>query len=228
MWRDDVGPEVEHLVGLDLAQSGAAGADFTALSVIERTEPVDGSPARYHVMHLERWRDRRTARIPERVTAVERQLMALHRQREFERTGSLGPDTPELVWRLVVDITGVGGFGADPLRQAGFEPTGIQIHGGDAVSHPDPHTYRVPKRDLAGVLDVCLEQGRLTIAEALPDAATLRAELENFRVKININTGHDSYEAGPRRRVARGRAGRSSPARCHCRLARGVTTDPAA
>jgi len=128
---------------------------------------------------------------------VEQQLMVRHRERELTRTGRIGPTTPELSWQLVVDTTGVGGFGTDPLRQAGFTPTSIVIHGGDAVSHPDAHTYRVPKRDLAGVLDICLGQGRLTIADTLPDAAVLRAELENFRVTINIATGHDAYAAGP-------------------------------
>jgi len=193
MWRDERDPEVDWMVGLDLAQGGK---DWTALSVIERTEPVDGSPAQYLVRWLQRWRDRRTARIPQRVAEVERQLAALHRDREYARTGRLGPYTPELPWRLAVDITGVGGFGADPLRDAGFSPVGILIHGGDAVSRGERNVWRVPKRDICGAIDVCLEQGRLQVVETVPGADVLKAELENFTVKINIATGHDSYAAG--------------------------------
>ena len=40
-----------------------------------------------------------------------------------------------------------------------------------------------------------LQAGRLRIAAALPEAGTLRAELENFRAKIGA-AGHDSYGAG--------------------------------
>jgi hypothetical protein len=37
--------------------------------------------------------------------------------------------------------------------------------------------------------------GQLKIADALPLKDTLVKELLNFRVKINISTAHDSYEA---------------------------------
>jgi hypothetical protein len=191
MWRDEPVPRIDSLIGLDLAQGGA---DWTALSVIERREPITSDLPEYRVTWLERWRDKRTARIPERVIAVAQQLTVLHREREYQRTGVSRPTHPPL--RLVVDQTGVGPFGLDPLRQAGLDPIGIVIHGGDAVSHPASDVYRVPKRDIAGTVNVLLESHRLRIADALPDAAVLRAELENFRVKININTGHDSYGAG--------------------------------
>ena len=35
---------------------------------------------------------------------------------------------------------------------------------------------------------------RLKIVRSLPEAATLRSELQNFRVKIDPKTAHDSYE----------------------------------
>lgn len=196
MWPNDTRiPDIDYIVGLDLAQGGA---DWTALCVLQRTVPVYGGPAEYTVIWLQRWRDRRTAKIPERVAEVERQLGAIHRDREFERVGRLSPFTPPVPWRLAVDITGVSGFGADPLRQAGFEDVlePIKIHGGDAVSRGEDGSHRVPKRNIAGAIDVLLEQGRLKIVESLPDAGVLKAELENFRVRITT-TGHDTYEAGP-------------------------------
>ena len=40
-----------------------------------------------------------------------------------------------------------------------------------------------------------LQNGQLKIAEGLSLRETLVKELLNFRVKINISTAHDSYEA---------------------------------
>jgi hypothetical protein len=40
-----------------------------------------------------------------------------------------------------------------------------------------------------------MQNKQLKIAQEMPLAETLRKELLNFKVKINIATGHDSYEA---------------------------------
>lgn len=53
----------------------------------------------------------------------------------------------------------------------------------------------MPKRDLVTTDALVLEQRRLTVPASLPHAATLRAEVGNFRVKVNI-AGHDAYGAG--------------------------------
>jgi hypothetical protein len=53
----------------------------------------------------------------------------------------------------------------------------------------------VPKRDLAGGIQVALQTSRLKIAAGLPDTQVLVQELQNFRVKISL-AGHDSYGAG--------------------------------
>jgi hypothetical protein len=201
MWPEPGYPEPTYLMGLDLAQGGA---DWTAVAVLMRQEGVFGEPASYACIHLERWRDRRTARIPERVLAIEREVANQHRRfllaYDLAHGRGLSPAggpfvAPEAIIRLVVDQTGVGPFGLDPLRQAGFWPLGVVIHGGDAVSHPDASTYRVPKRDLAGAVNTLLQSGRLRINATLDDAAILQAELENFRARISL-AGHDSYGAG--------------------------------
>ena len=54
---------------------------------------------------------------------------------------------------------------------------------------------RVPKRDLASAPLVLMQNGQLKIAQDLALAETLKKELLNFKVKINIATAHDSYEA---------------------------------
>jgi len=42
---------------------------------------------------------------------------------------------------------------------------------------------------------VLFQAGRLKVAAELPAARLLVEELLNFRVKINVKTAHDSYEA---------------------------------
>jgi hypothetical protein len=55
--------------------------------------------------------------------------------------------------------------------------------------------YRVPKRDLVGVVAVLLQQARLQIAQSMPETPLLLHELLNFKVKIDPSTAHDSYSA---------------------------------
>ena len=56
----------------------------------------------------------------------------------------------------------------------------------------------MPKRNLVSALQVALQTGTLKIASSLELAEVLREELLNFRIKINILTGHDSYERWPK------------------------------
>lgn len=94
--------------------------------------------------------------------------------------------------RLLVDATGVGAAVLDHLRAAGLKPVGILIHGGDAVTRA-PWVFRVPKRDLVGIVSVRLQNRSLRFTNAGPFAAILQRELLNFRVKIDPVTSHDSY-----------------------------------
>lgn len=106
--------------------------------------------------------------------------------------------TPQLQQRkcyVVADTTGVGGAVFEQLEDAGVKPLhGISIHGGDSVSR-DGRIRRVPKRDLVSTLQVLLQNRTLRFAKGLAEAGVLQKELQNFKVKINISTGHDSYEA---------------------------------
>jgi hypothetical protein len=162
-------------VGLDLGQS----RDYTAVVIAEKVEPREASGRDYelHIRHLERFRDVLYPDVAERV----RRLM----------------DAPELRGKadLTVDATGVGAAVVDMLTESGLTFDAVTITGGDTESHQGWYAWRVPKRDLIGGLQVLLQSGRLKIASSLEHAETLRSELLNFRVKINISTGHDSYEA---------------------------------
>lgn len=157
-------------LGLDLGQS----SDYTALCVLERIS--DGKEAAYHVRHLERVRNVSYPQIVNKTTEI-MQSPALHDQAA-----------------LVVDQTGVGAPVVDLFRQAGLNPVGVLIHGGDKASR-EGDTWRVPKRDLVGSLQVLFQSERLKISKKLPLASTLQAELLNFKVKIDPITAHDSYSA---------------------------------
>lgn len=76
---------------------------------------------------------------------------------------------------------------------AGLTFDAVTITGGDTQSRAGYGSYRVPKRDLVGGLQVLLQSGRLKIASSLEHAEVLRGELLNFRIKIDPKTAHDSY-----------------------------------
>lgn len=88
-----------------------------------------------------------------------------------------------------------GGHVIDLMRSKGLRPVPVTIHGGDVVTKADDRFWRVPKRDLIATLQVAMETGSLQIAEGLELADVLVKELQNFRVKININSIHDTDEA---------------------------------
>jgi len=71
----------------------------------------------------------------------------------------------------------------------------ITITGGSSVNHDEgKRDFRVPKRDLVGVLQVLFQNQRLKYSKASPYAETFIHELLNFKVKININA-NESFEA---------------------------------
>lgn len=162
-----------YVVGVDLGQA----QDFTAIVVLEAVPPSTvpsektSDKPEYHIRHLERARGISYPAVVSRVRDVLSEI-----------PGAI----------LVLDYTGVGRPVSDLFTQAGIRHFAISIHGGDSVSS-EGMQYRVPKRDLVSAVLIALQAGRLKIASSLPDAAVLVHELENFRVKIDPKTAHDSY-----------------------------------
>ena len=190
-----------YYIGLDLGQR----ADYTAITVlqrVERTAPpeigrelafhlrTEGRPAPYakteprrsndyHLVHLER------VPLGTPYTAVAEKV---------KRMQDAGPLRGARTF-VVADVTGVGLPVFEMLKAGGVTGLkGVSIHGGDAVTR-DGAVYRVPKRDLVSTLQVLTQQGRLKAADGLPDWPVLRHEMQNFRAKINLASGHDGYEA---------------------------------
>jgi hypothetical protein len=170
-------PEPRYFLGLDLGQA----ADYSAIAIIER----HGAPvsAAFHVRHLQRWQ------LGTSYPAIVGDVAQMLRRSPLAHAGGKEPV-------LAVDQTGVGAPVVDMFRrermQAKLQP--IVITGGDSVTRENGLT-RVPKRDLVSAAQVALQSERLKIAEELPEAQTLVRELENFQVKINLDTAHDSYGA---------------------------------
>jgi Terminase RNaseH-like domain len=164
-------------LGLDLGQV----SDYSALVVLQAVDRAP--PRRYEGSYLYRWTlgtaypdiARETARIASRVAQQ--------------------PQAQE-VW-LAVDATGVGVPVVDMLqreRMPRVKLTPIMITGG-LTENKNGRVWHVPKRNLVGVTQTALQTGRLKVASALPEAATLTEELQNFQMKISLDTGHDSYGA---------------------------------
>ena len=178
-----VPPGNAFIVGVDLGQA----VDYTAIAIIEKLDRPAGN-ALYHIRQLERTRASPYPLIISRVKTVIAQLPGAE---------------------LVVDATGVGQPVIDSFTQAGLRPISIFIHGGDKANCDESENakgkakgwvmgasrrWRVPKRDLVGVLQVLLQNKRMKIAQG-PLSDTLAAEMLNFRVKIDPVTAHDSYSA---------------------------------
>lgn len=172
------GPRPVYLAGLDLGQA----SDFTALVVAEVHRPAPPTPIAellYNVRRIQRWPLRTS------YTNVIADVGELVKQPAlFQRT------------TLIVDATGVGRPVVDAFRAARIAAPlmPILITGGDTTLYDQPSGYwRVPKRDLVGVLAVLLQNRRLKVAPALEHAQTLLTEMQNFKVKIDPVTSHDSY-----------------------------------
>jgi hypothetical protein len=159
--------------GLDLGQA----QDFTALAVVEATDQAAGRS--YAVRHLERWQ-LKTA-YPAIVDDV---------ARLFEQPPLTGAP-------LCVDATGVGRAVVDLFRTSKIHGRlmPITLTGSEKRPVPAEGGWRVPKRELVGVMQVLLGGRRFQVAPALEHAKTLAKEMQTFQVKINLATGNESFEA---------------------------------
>jgi hypothetical protein len=162
---------VSYFLGLDLGQA----QDYSALVIAEQ---IGQRPlASYHIRHLQRFA------LGTSYPTVVAQVCALQQMPQLRGQS-----------HLVVDATGVGAPVVDLFKQARLSPIAITITGGEAVTHEGYHDYHVAKKHLVGSLQVLLQSRRLKIAQALPEAETLQAELLNFQMKITLQA-HDTYGA---------------------------------
>ncbi len=171
----------DFIIGVDLGQA----RDFSAIAILERIEELTGKAAkgrwlkqvRYEMPHLER------PPLGTSYPAIIARLKDLiARLPAYERL------------KIVVDRSGVGRPVVDLMRAAKLEIIPITITGGGSVNGAMWSGYNVPKKELVSNLVIIFQAGRLKIARALPEAAVLIEELQNFKMKITI-AGNESYEA---------------------------------
>ncbi len=171
----------DFIIGVDLGQA----RDYTAIAVLERFEELTGKAAkgrwltqvRYEMPHLER------PPLGTSYPAINSRLKDLIAQLPAHKR-----------LKIVVDRTGVGRPVVDLMRKEGLKVIPITITAGGSVTGGAYGGYNVPKRELVSNLAIIFQAGRLKISRALPEAAQLVEELQNFKIKITL-AGNDTYEA---------------------------------
>ena len=144
---------------------------------------------RYLVQHLERFPLGTT--YPLLVSLVQARLDALPLPGAWHRTARLaarltdGPPVPRRGYTLVLDNTGVGEAVGDLFEAAGLAPVRVTLTGGQRTTEPERDRWRVPKITLIDALQVAIQTRRFLVAKALPDAAVLVKEAQNFQYKIS-------------------------------------------
>jgi hypothetical protein len=157
----------EFFVGVDLGQA----QDYTAIAILE------GGSA-YTVRYLARMRGMTYSAIIDHIVSLMKSQVL-----NEARTS------------LIVDRTGVGAPVVDLLKERGLNPISITITGGDRPNNDEEGHWNIPKRDIISNLLILSQGDRLKIVGDLEEAETLAEEFQNLRAKIDIRTGHDSYEA---------------------------------
>jgi hypothetical protein len=165
------------VIGLDLGQK----QDYTAVDVVEKEDqaPLEDKPL-LRLRHLERYAlgtpyGDQMDRVAALVGKIKRQI------------NHISPPQPE----LIVDATGVGVGVVEMLKDRGLKYRAVSITGGIVEGH-SRGTYHVPKRNLVSRAVAPFEGKRLKIARGMRLVPELVKELENFKIKINLRTAHDS------------------------------------
>ena len=171
----------DFIIGVDLGQA----RDYTAICILERFEELTGEAAkgqwlkqvRYEMPYLER--PSLGTSYPDIIERLKELIAQL-------------PDHERL--KIVVDRTGCGRPVVDLMRKEKLSVIPVTITAGGSVTGSVYGGYNVPKRELVSNLAIIFQANRLTIARALPEAAQLVEELQNFKIKVTL-AGNDTYEA---------------------------------
>lgn len=176
------------VIGLDLGQK----QDYTAVAVVEKKETRGtGEKPTLHLRHLERYAlGTPYGEQMDYVAALYERLQNLAATPAAIPRHTIPGPRPE----LIVDATGVGVGVTEMLKERDLKYRAVSITGGTA-EHRANGTYHVPKRNLVSRAVAPFEGQRLKIAKGMKLVPELVRELENFKVKVNTNTAHDSYEA---------------------------------
>ena len=178
------------VIGLDLGQK----QDYTAVAVVEKEERSEaGDKPMLYLRHLERYPlgtpyGTQMDSVVALVERIKEKIKDRAKQDWFANQSR--PRQPE----LIVDATGVGVGVVEMLKDRGLRYRPVSITGGISETGGGG-TYHVPKRNLVSRAVAPFEGKRLKIARSMRLVPELVKEMENFKVKVNLQTAHDSYEA---------------------------------
>lgn len=208
----------ELIAGLDLGKL----SDFSAFGLLKRTRPaiakpelqiVDGggmgaqritSPRRPFTGELTR-DERRKRQWHYRLAKMQRWDVGTSYESILDWLVKAYSKPPELGGlggtTLAVDYTGVGVAVFEWLQKelrlakakAVLRP--IWIQSGRAVNENAAGGWNVPKKELVSIIQVLMGTNRLTIEQNMKNCGNLTKELKNFKVKQNLETGNESFEA---------------------------------
>jgi hypothetical protein len=198
---------VRYWMGVDFGQAN----DPTAVAVVERVPTIVGEreverkvgifshrrenvPVHDHELHV-----RSLVRPPLRTSYERIADEVAAKAAQLEPTGAFG-ERGEI--GLCVDGTGVGRAVCDMLssrlrsqiRGPKVHLWPVVVHGGNRVTRLGGEFIGVPKRDLISAGLIALQDGRLKIPTNIPETQTLTQELLDYRVRITLRSGHDTYE----------------------------------
>lgn len=180
-------PPNDVIVGVDLAQS----SDYTAIVVSEITQT---DPNHYVTRAIERWQPTRYQLVVDRVAVMIPKLrQGVHVLSPYgNHYDYLRPTVT-----VVIDRTGVGRAVGDMFSEARLDChlQLVTITSGHQVNRDDDGSWLVPKKDLMDAALVVMQNGRLSIVERITHAATLKAEMQNFRRRYSL-AGRETFAAG--------------------------------
>lgn len=193
----------DRFLTVDLGQSN----DYTAITAIT---PVGRPDPTYEVGFIERVElNTRYTTIRDHVIELANMLSVPEEGKEPEPIRLPGAGIMREIVKprvfLLLDFTGVGTPVADMFMEAqegGFgklklDPDvtiiPVTITGGPKVSR-DERSLKIPKRELASVVQVVLQEDRLILDSEDPMSQIMANELIGFRATITAS-GHDSYGA---------------------------------
>lgn len=157
-----------YILGLDLGQT----SDPSALAVVETRRGPDPAGRLDHVQHYA-------------VRHLERYQLGTPYPRIVDSVSLLSARPPLPGCTLVADQTGVGRPVVDMFRARRLPclVRAVTITSGHQITE-EGFDFRVPKKELVGVMQSLLQSGRLKVARSLPLAGVLEKELGNFKVKV--------------------------------------------
>jgi hypothetical protein len=175
---------MEYVIGLDLGQK----QDYTAVALIEKHDHrVRGEKPFLYLRHLERYAlGTPYGEVADRVAELVDRTVEKTNKEAYPYLG-----TPE----LIVDSTGVGAGVAEMLKDRDLHYRPVMITGGTAHDKREGGVYRVAKQELVSRAVAPFESKRLKISRRMALVGELVEELENFKIKVNVDTANASFEA---------------------------------